>query len=95
MSDPLRDTVDRLAEELNTELSFGYIGNVYHGPPFDDRLWMVWFKDFPRGEPFARYTNVPSLILGRTDQLPSPEELGEQIRARYARLRELLKAREG
>ena len=106
MSDPLRDTVKRVAAELGTTLTFGYIGNCspggfdpqypqHHITNYDDRLWMVWFHDFPRGEPFASYTNVPSKVLGRTSELPSPDVLELMIHDRFERLTELLAEREG
>lgn len=101
-----RNIVEAVALELRTTLTLGYIGNCSttfdatrpQGYPhnYDDRSWMVWFKDFPRGEPFARYSNTPELYIGpRADfEALEPTDLRTRLYARHARFAELLAERE-
>lgn len=71
--------VKETAAQLDTTLTVGYIGNVWHAPYRDDRDWMVWFNDLRRGEPLARYSNVPCLHLGPTEWIE--EMTGPRLRA--------------
>lgn len=74
------DIVRQLAEELDTHLTLGYIGNC--SPRYDDRQWYVWLDDYRTD----RVT--PSVWLGRTAAMIalSPIELAAKIRACHAAL---------
>ena len=86
-----RAVVEKVAEELGTRLTLGYIGNTYIGPPWDDRLWMTWFEDIPRGTGEQHPNNKPSLVLGRTEDVLAMSEfkLRTQLKRRFAYLSEL------
>ncbi len=89
--DELRDVCDTLGQLLDTKLMPGYIGNVWpaYYPVPDDRLWMVWFDDFPRGTLETYATNKPKVTLGSTEDVEALRWFAafNKIAARYGVLK--------
>jgi hypothetical protein len=94
-------TVEAMADELGTTLSFGYTGNC--SPSFDPtrperepenydgRVWAIWFDELPRGLDEEDPLSKPSLNLGNTEECFILDELAlrAMIGRRFRQLGEM------
>lgn len=90
--DELQDVVIEMRELLDTKISFGYIGNIWHGPYCDDRCWYVWLDDFPPGIQ-SHLNNRPSVCVGTADDHLDAPMLRKRIISTFYRMRAIVEER--